>query len=46
MEEAPPITQRVVLLMYSITSIGLRTLKRVLFGSLRIGRHSIGDHNI
>ena len=46
MEEAPPIVQRVALLMCSITSVGLCGLKCALFCSLRIGRHSTGDHNI
>ena len=46
MEEAPPIVQCVALLMCNITFVGLRALKRALFGSLQIGRHSTGDHNI
>ena len=46
MEEAPPIVQRVALLMCSITSVGLRALICALFCSLQIGRHSTGDHNI
>ena len=46
MEEAPPIVQRVALLMCSITSVGLHALKCALFCSLQIGRHSTGDHNI
>ena len=45
MEEATPIIQCVVLLMCNITSVGMRTLKRALFISLQIGRHSRGDHN-
>ena len=43
MEEARPIVQRIALLACSITSVSLRSLKRALFGSLRSGRHSIGD---
>ena len=46
MEEAPPIIHRVALLMCSITSIGLRALKRVLLGSPWSGHHSIGDHKL
>ena len=46
MEEALAIVQRVAFIMCSITSIGLRALKCALFCSLRIGRHSTGDHNI
>ena len=46
MKEAPPIVQRVALLMCSIISVGLHALKGALFGSLSIGRYITGDHNI